>query len=56
LNIGTAEPAHTISAFPRAEGGFAHQVTGLAVSPNGRFLIAVNEQGDVRLWDAASGL
>ena len=48
--LGAAAPVHTIPAF-RSEGQ-ARAVVGLALSPNGRFLIAVSDRGDVRLWDA----
>jgi WD40 repeat protein len=51
--LGAAAPVHTIPAF-RSEGQ-ARAVVGLELSPNGRFLIAVSDRGDVRLWDARGG-
>lgn len=53
--LGAPEPVHTIPAFPPGEDGWAHYVADLAVSPNGRFLIAVSDAGDVRVWDAEGG-
>lgn len=54
--LGVPEPGHAISAFPPdEEHPRARKVAALGVSPNGRFLIAVSNQGDVRLWDAEGG-
>lgn len=47
--IGTPEPVQTLTAFPPDDAN-AHVVADLAVSPNGRFLAAVSETGEVRLW------
>ncbi len=54
--LGVPEPGHAISAFPPdEEHPRPRKVAALGVSPNGRFLIAVSNQGDVRLWDAEGG-
>lgn len=53
--IGAAEPTHAISAFPQIEGEYLQAVAGLAVSPNGRYLIAASEGGEVRLWEINGG-
>lgn len=50
--IGASEPVQALPAFSPGEDGFARTVAGLGVSPNGRFLVAVSNRGDVRLWDA----
>lgn len=50
---GAPAAVASIAAFP-ADASGAHHVRALAVSPNGRFLAAVSETGEVRLWDAAA--
>lgn len=50
--IGAPEPERALPAFPPGEDGRPRTVAAVAVSPNGRFLIAVSDAGDVRLWDA----
>lgn len=52
---GAPAPVHVIPAFPPDEDGRPNFVADLAVSPNGRFLVAVSQEGDVRLWDTAEG-
>jgi WD40 repeat protein len=53
--IGAPEPVRALPAFPPGEDGLPRTVAALAVSPNGRFLLAVSNAGDVRLWDAEGG-
>lgn len=53
--IGAPQPAHAIPAFRSGQQQQSRSVAGLALSPNGRFLIAVSDLGDVQLWDADGG-
>jgi len=50
---GAPAAVATIVAFP-ADARGAHYVAALAISPNGRFLAAVSNSGEMRLWDAAA--
>ena len=53
--IGEPEPTHAISAFPPDEDNPGpRRVERLGVSPNGRFLVAVSNRGEIRLWAAES--
>jgi WD40 repeat protein len=53
--LGAPEPVHTIAAFQSTEQQTAGDVAALATSPNGRFLIAVSDAGDVEVWDLDGG-
>ena len=54
--LGAPQPAHAIPAFRSGQQQQSRNVAGLALSPNGRFLIAVSNLGDVQLWDADGGI
>lgn len=54
--LGAPQPAYAIPAFRSAQQQESRGVANLALSPNGRFLIAVSDAGDVQLWDAGGGI
>ncbi len=55
--LGEAAPTAALPAFSllEEEDRIAWAVTGLALSPNGRFLVVISQHGDVELWDAEAG-
>lgn len=55
--LGEGAPTAALPAFSllEEEDRIAWAVTGLALSPNGRFFVVISQHGDVELWDAEAG-